>query len=416
MFYFGCGHTAKEAEEFSRKGVIFSASRMDDVERKIRKRHDKLPEHILFDPQLYLLDYNWNLNEAGHQSVIQKACEYPWLGLSEAPDFKSGMGRRKYKKKLKKDLDNLWASRKSPDENWDETVREAIDYQASFTNQPILPAHAITGSGASLDRFTEQTRAAAAIADGSGYLSVVIDATSLGLEPPGEFVESIAEIVLTTNKVKRVYLVLAAQDDYVIERNIAGNFLYLVRLLSSRTEVLVNLVGDLGIVAYDFGAAEFASGYRKKAQRFVVSDFITIDFRPKVYPRFFSPSLMSRIAAERDLVALAKAGISHLSVFASDWTDSSEILKNTLEKRQSTPQNWTSSRGAKAKPCRHHYVDVCAEISNSARRNPLDRLEFARNQLHGILQVKSPSGDQAIKDGYEQVGEWFAGAQLAVKK
>ena len=86
MFLLNVGYQWSDLDGAGADGAIFRSSGQD-CESLLRRDRPRQLSRILFDPQLYLLDYA--LAPADHAGLLKNLSTYSWFGMG-TPSFDSG--------------------------------------------------------------------------------------------------------------------------------------------------------------------------------------------------------------------------------------------------------------------------------------------------------------------------------------
>jgi|GEM_PF-3994314 len=339
MFYLNVGYhwdVLREVKDAIR-GAIFCASTIDMV--AVLRRECALPNKVLFDPQMYLLDYE--LEPETHLSLVRRLCTYNFFGITR-PEFNSSeQNQSEYKQGLSENLNEIWKNKSPHDRIWGDLVEAAIAFQKLFgVSSYILPSILIRDPEDNLDRFFNRLDEASQHIpdDKPTYISVALSEAAMAHKPASEneLLASLADELTARPEIKHVYIVLASESSNSIRHlnpNAIGGFLALTKLLSeNKIDVLVNFAESLGIAALGFGAGGYGASYYNKGRALRLSDFVETKGRG-AYPNFHSTHLAVDFEAENDLVKVRDCHL--LKCLKDSWTPASKNLKKALEAGQS---------------------------------------------------------------------------------
>jgi hypothetical protein len=318
-------------------GVVFGACHQT-IEQALRRHAPVLPEHVLFDPQLYALGYDLTPQEFG--GLLTNLATYPWFGMA-ASEYESGAeSQRDWKGAIADGIDNIWENRADPCASWPETVESCVRFQEKIgATKVILPATLVADPESSLDedfcRLDEAVAVARTLTDKPILASLPVEEGAIRHRAFVEntLVEAIVDQVSARGNIDGIYIPVASAGakDRLSSLNAVGAVLRMVRLLRacSDLEVHVNYVESLGLVALSLGATAYASGYGLKQKRFCINDFRRGGGGLPL-PKFLSLSLLVDLYPERDLERLRDARLLHL--IKNDWTPSSDPLCQALSR------------------------------------------------------------------------------------
>ena len=365
MFYLDVGYFWDVLEDVDVDGAIFRASGID-MPSALRRDHER-PSDVLFDPQLYLSDYD--LDPDLHESLVLRLCMYEWFGASP-PTFDSAAStRREYRNALRDQLPELWSERTDPNQNWQEAVDAALDFQRNFqATGLILPSPLIRDPEDDLSRFFERLDDGLASApdDAPLYVTVALDEGAIAHRDPtsNDLVESLADGLTARPEIERVYLVLTSEASphvQIVNPNVVGSFLRLVSMLSS-LEVVVNFVECLGIASLGFGATGYCASFYTKGRNLRISDYIARG-GGAAYPRFHSANLALDFDPTDDVQRLRDRRLLHY--LNDDWTTASDNLRGALQQGLSVADvaDWRKARN-NTKASRKHFAQVHTRMGN----------------------------------------------------
>jgi len=220
MFLLNVGYQWSDIESAGADGAIFRASGQD-CESLLRRDRPGVLSRVLFDPQLYLLDYA--LAPAEHGGLLKNLATYPWFGMG-TPGFDSGeTNRRDWLKDLKENIDALWTSRGDPFANWSETVEAAVDTQIAFgCSEIILPSPLLADPEDNLDRYFALLDDAVDVALQRTALpllaSVPMDEGLVAHRAPGtnQVVEALADGLTARDRISGVYVSLSTETSTTV--------------------------------------------------------------------------------------------------------------------------------------------------------------------------------------------------------
>jgi hypothetical protein len=319
---------------------------------------------VLFDPQLYLLEYD--LAPADHGGLLKNLATYGWFGMG-APGFDSTeTNRRDWLKDVKDSIDDLWASRTSPLADWREAVRSAVDVQAAFgCSEVILPSPLLADPEDNLDNYFALLDDAVEVASPRTQLpllaSIPMDERFLAHRTPGgsPVVEALADGLTVRDRLAGVYMTLsteASSSVLVINPRVVGSLLRLSSLIGRDAGLLVvtNFVESLGLASLGFGGTAYGSGFSVKSRCLRVSDYVDRG-GGAAYPKFNSVALGLEFSPEPDLERLRDAKL--LRYLKNDGTPAGQPVLDALANRQDTASvpAWERRRNNVA-AARLHYA------------------------------------------------------------
>lgn len=344
-------------------GAIFRASGQD-CESLLRRDRPAHLSRVLFDPQLYLLDYA--LAPADHAGLLKNLSTFGWFGMG-TPSFDSAeTNRRDWLKEVKENIDDLWNDRISPLANWPETVRTAIDAQVAFKcTEIILPSPLQADPEDNLDSYFMLLDDAIEVASRRTNLpllaSVPMDERLLAHRAPSQsqVVEALADGLTARDRLAGVYLTLstdASSSVLVINPCVVGSILRLSTLIGQDAGLLVvtNFVECLGLATLGFGGSAYGSGFTVKSRCLRISDYVDRS-GGAAYPKFHSVRLGLEFSPEPDLERLRDARL--LRYLGDDGTPAGKPVLDALSAGRDTASvpAWERRKNNVA-AARLHYV------------------------------------------------------------
>lgn len=387
MFYLNVGYQYGILDEVEVDGAIVYPSRTSQVDAL--KRDYDFPEERLFDPQMYLSDYN--LDPENHLQLVKRLCQYDWFGAPVRDHDSGEETRTDYKNEIKEDTDTLWPQRTEPQHRWRDAVEECFEFQRQFgATKYIAPTPLIRDPEDDLNEYFQCLDEVldADPSDKPTLVSVTLDRDAIFHRDPdnNDLIDSLADTLQTHPSVEGAYISLTSSADphfRIISSKVAGNFLRLVSLLSDELEtVVVNFVECLGLACLGVGADGYGSGYFNKGRAFRVSDYHEEGFGI-AYPHFHSGNLCLDFDPERDMQRLHDNRLLHY--LEDDWTDASEDLREAFD--DDIP------------------IDVLGNWKRSRSNYSQARLHFAQN--HKQLGSENWDADKTLR--------WIQDAESAWK-
>lgn len=342
MFLLNVGYQWSDLDDAGADGAIFRSSGQD-CESLLRRDRPKGLSRILFDPQLYLLDYP--LAPDVHAGLLKHLATYDWFGMG-TPSFDSGeTNRRAWLNEVKENIDGLWKGRRPPQADWPDVVRSAVATQLAFgCTEVILPSSLLADPEDNLDTYFTQLDDAVVIASGLTDLpllaSVPMDEGLLAHRSPDEnqVVEALADGLTARDRLEGVYLTLsteASSSVLVINPHVAGSILRLSSLIGQEAGLIVvtNFVECLGLATLGFGGSAYGSGFSVKSRCLRISDYIDRG-GGAAYPKFNSVGLGLEFSPEPDMEKLRDAKL--LRYLKSDGTPAGQPVLDALFAGQDT--------------------------------------------------------------------------------
>ena len=370
MFLLNVGYQWGILDEGEVSGAVFSATGQD-LETAARRTPPQSLDTVLFDPQLYLVDYA--LEPEDYPSLLVKLCTYPWF-CANAPGYDSGEGpRRDWLTAIRGDIADIWSGREDAEGKWDEVVSACIGFQERFgCTSVILPSRLLADPEDSLDEYFIKLDEALAIAGSMTELpilaSVPIDERLVAHRDPGksEIVEALADGLTAREAVSSVYITVSRESSpavQIVNPKVAGAVLRLCSLLSSsnRMSVTVNYLDSLGVAALGFGATAYGSGFSQKARCLRLGDYRDRD-GGAAYPKFTSFRMGLDFYPDPDLDKLRNARL--LRYLDGDRTKASTSLLDALASghRASSVAQWAQRKNNVA-AAKTHYIQLHERVS-----------------------------------------------------
>lgn len=307
MLYLNVGYQWGVLDRVDVDGCIYRASALD--RESASRREMRTHEHILFDPQLYILDFPLSPDEC--RTTLGNIATYSWFGMP-VPDYDSGESRvSDWRRGVRDSIATSWDARQSPSDRWDEVVTDAVTFQDQLgCSRIILPATMISDPNTALDldmqRLDRAIEVASGLTDRPLLASVPLLDQAVRYRAPmaNQLVDALADHISVRDQLHGAYVLLASEAPpkvYVTDANAAGAVLRLVQLVGSMAhkEVVVNFVEALGIVACTLGASAYATGYSRKDRRMSFIDLKGTGGRQ--LPKFYSSSLCMDLYPQRDM-------------------------------------------------------------------------------------------------------------------
>lgn len=412
MYFQNVGYHWSKLDEYGAPGAIFRATGQD-FQSANRRDLESPPEHLLFDPQLYFLDFD--ISPDGHSKVLTNLCTYPWFGMApEAYDSDEGK-LVDWKRQLQSDLPKLWKQRRSPIRAWEATVRSCVSFQLQFgCTAIVLPATLISDPESDLEAEGERLDVALREAKrldskASVFASIPIDEGALRHRAPNDspLLETIADVVSARRGLAGAYIPLISSGpdrDRITNANVAGAMIRLTRdLASTKLKVVVNFVETLGLACLAVGGFAYASAYGSKDRRLAASDFAD-GGGGRAYPKFLSLELGVDLYPERDLDRMVQRRL--LRLVRNDETPASAPLLSALAagKKSSDVAEWEERQNNTARAVAHY-----AQL-NTARaremRSPDDALDWLQRAESGWQYVRDRFRSDPLEGDGSHLAPW----------
>lgn len=373
---------------------------------------------ILFDPQLYVCDFDVNPEE--YHKLLSRFASYPWFGC-DLRNFDSSIDSNitAWKKELHDKINVVWSARKNPLANWQNCVVDCVDFQINFgCSRIILPATLLGDPEDNLDAFMTRLDDAIEIASNLTELpllaSLPVDEGAITHTDfrSNDFIDALADQVSARDKLNGVYLAITRRGDTkrIRNHNVAAGVLKICHLLGKQMGlyVVVNYIDMLGIAAVAVGASAFAAGSTNKQNRFIITDY-TESGGGFALPKFRSLELAVDLDVEKDFQRIVKAGL--LRYLEPDETRHSKVLFDAV--RQDLPVSdvaaWVGRN--KVAESQRHCAEIMGQHSHKYNSSPLAALRWLQDAEAHYSYLKSRFSEDPLDDDGLHLAPWRAGLE-----
>lgn len=393
------------------RGAIFKPSSQNYVSSL--RRHKNFDGEILFDPQLYLLNFPIILND--FSTLLCNLSTYPWFGMEVSEFDDTSCNIRAWTKSILKDIKNIWNSRNDPLENWKDTVIKCVQYQIEFgCSKIIIPATAISDPESNLKEDFARLDSAIDIASSLTKLpllaSVPFQDTAIRHRDPNDsdLIEAIADGISARDNIVGAYVLLSflnASEERIHNQRIAASLLTLCKALSQNAEMIViaNYLESFGLVAQAFGAYGYGSGYRRKSKRFSFNDLKDSGGGP-ASPKFHSLALTMDFYPETELERIRDIHLT--KYFADDKTPSSTPLLDQLN--SGGPVNaiadWAESPN-NVSAARVHYSELHTKFASKSW-TPEQALDWIQSAETNWLYLRNRFEENPLESNGSHISPW----------
>lgn len=380
-------------------GAIFRPSSQDYETSSSRSK--EFDGEILFDPQLYLLDFlEFPDFPNDFSGLLRKLSTYPWFGMESGES---------------EDIKEKWNSRNNPLENWEDTVRKCIRYQIRFEcDKIIIPATAISDPESNLEDDFTRLDSAIDIASSLTKLpllaSVPFQDTAIRHQDPNntDLIEAIADGISARDNIVGAYVLLSflnASEERICDQRIAASLLALSKMLSQNAGmiVIVNYLESFGLIAQAFGAYGYGSGYRRKSKRLSLNDLKDSGGGP-ASPKFHSLALAMDFYP---IIELERIRDIHLAkYFADDKTPSSTPLLDQLNSGGlvNAIADWAESPN-NVGAARIHYSELHTKFASKSW-TPEQALDWMQSAETNWLYLRNRFEEEPLESNGSHISPW----------
>lgn len=411
MYFENIGHDWNFLRKIPVGGAIFKPSTQDYVSSLNRDKN--FVEEILFDPQLYLL--NFPIIPNNFSRLLCNLSTYPWFGMEVSKFDSTSCNIRTWTKSIRAGIENIWDSRNSPLKNWKDTVTKCVQYQIKFgCSKIIIPATAISDPESNLKKDFARLDSAIDIASSLTELpllaSIPFQDTAIRHRGPNDsdLIEAIADGISARDNIAGAYVLLSflnASEERIHNQRIAASLLALCKALSQNAEmiVIVNYLESFGLVAQAFGAYGYGSGYRRKSKRFSFND-LKDSGGGAASPKFHSLALTMDFYPETELERIRK--IHLIKYFADDKTPSSTPLLDQLN--SGGPVNaiadWAESPN-NVSAARVHYSELHTKFASKSW-TPEQALDWIQSAEVTWLYLRNRFEENPLESNGSHISHW----------
>lgn len=327
-------------------GVVFHPIGFNKETALRRKLPDPFPQKMLFDPNFYFL--NLNYDECG--PACRNIATYDYVPI-QVQDFNS-CNFSKIKDWLERvvgpNVRNFWPPDIRNMESIKECITKCLNYQKGFgVYRLIIPTPHIYNPTDSLSSFQYWIDCGLPIAQTLEMPSLV--SLSISEICVSQHSEAILDQITSREEVQGIYISIESSrvDGYAPDNPEVAKFLLDASYLIGHKrglEVIINFADVFGLACLSAGASAFATGYESKTKRLNFERFLEERGGGGAYPRFFSLATGRTYRVIEDLNKIRDKQL--LRIFENDKTSSSTSLFNALEAGEdanSVPQ-WRKSK------------------------------------------------------------------------
>lgn len=361
MFYQNIGyHWSRLGQEI--RGAIFGPA-YQDIEHLLRRSCPNLGTK-LFDPQLYFLDSDDEIEPEHYGLLLSRLSTYEWFGINSSPFDSTSTKASDWRNELKSNIEEAWRNRTPWVVDWPNKVASCVRLQEDWgVSQIILPSMTVHDQSGNIEKviaaLDEAILVAQKITDRPLLASLPLSERLLQYSEIGDlgFVDSLAEQVLSREELAGAYIpvVSGGERDRLASRRTVLAVLRLCQALGANREMSVvpNFIETLGFAAMALGATGYGSGYAAKHRRFAVSDFRQSSGGIAL-PKFFSMGLVVDLWPERDLERLPSRHT--LRLVEGDETPASAALFSALKngRRVGSIVEWEERRNNVGQAAQHY--------------------------------------------------------------
>lgn len=375
--------------------ILASALPMHQLERR-RNLSVQYPHmrRRFFDPQLYLAELDPNQST----STCAKLGSYPWFGAALQQYSSSQQQQNQWMKNAEATIPDLWPSRALSDSRQvSQAIRECIDFQVRMNCQAIILPSPLT-----TDPYTDYGLELLWLDAGLDYavsskidvpLFATIALSDLCLyytDPPQNgFLDMVLDAV-SARKVAGVYIVLE-QSREIGETRHCSNARALWALLhlthgfsqEAKLRVMVNFLGQFGLVCQAIGAEAWTSEWYKSTYRLRLADKIG---GGRAYPSYWTFPAAIDVNLKEDFDSLNRAGI--IARIADRTEASNALLLAAAGGRSCNSVLEWEYRQSNATAAREHYLrsSINADGKLMDYQGRSERLNFVEQWLEEAVK------------------------------
>jgi len=393
------------------RGAIFRPSSQDYVSSL--SKHKNFDGEILFDPQLYLLNFPIIPNDFSR--LLCNLSTYPWFGMEVSKFDSTSCNIRTWTNSILADIENIWDSRNSLLENWKDTVRKCVQYQIKFgCSKIIIPATAISDPESNLKEDFARLDSAIDIASSLTELpllaSIPLQDTAIRHRGPNDsdLIEAIADGISARDNIVGAYVLLGflnASEERIHNQRIAASLLTLSKMLSQNAGMIViaNYLESFGLIAQAFGAYGYGSGYRRKCKRFSFND-LKNSGGGAPSPKFHSLALTMDFYPEKELERIRDIHLT--KYFINDKTPSSTPLLDQLNSGGlvNVIADWAESPN-NVSAARVHYSELHTEFASKSW-TPEQALDWIQSAEANWLCLQNRFEDKPLESSGSHISSW----------
>lgn len=411
MYFENIGYHWNFLRQIPVGGAIFKPSSQNYVSSLSRDKN--FVKEILFDPQLYLLNFPIIPNDFSR--LLRNLSTYPWFGMEVSKFDSTSCNIRTWANRILADIENIWDSRNSPLENWKDTVRKCVQYQIKFgCSKIIIPATAISDPESNLKEDFARLDSAIDIASSLTKLpllaSIPFQDTAIRHRGPNDsdLIEAIADGISARDNIAGAYVLLSflnASEERIHNQIIAASLLTLCKALSQKAEMIViaNYLESFGLVAQAFGAYGYGSGYRRKSKRFSFNDLKDSGGGP-ASPKFHSLALTMDFYPETELERIRDIHLT--KYFVDDKTPSSTPLLDQLNSGGlvNAIADWAESPN-NVSAARVHYSELHTKFASKSW-TPEQALDWIQSAETNWLYLRSRFEENPLESNGSHISLW----------
>jgi hypothetical protein len=394
-------------------GVVFHSVGFDRETADSRNLPDEFPEFILFDPNVYL----WNLDyDTCGKSCIRLAT-FDWVPI-EVPEYNSDTCTRKewLDDEVAPECESAWPPQiPDSDDELKEIIASCFDWQDDFgVSRLIIPSNFIDDDPRSVDNFLrwiDQGLQVAVDYDTQALVSIPI--SDIGIDSN---LENIIDNISSREEIEGIYVCIDTSRSSAIvptDSRVIDSLLELSYHIGAKSEreVIINFGDVFGLACLAVGANAFATGYEQKSRRLNLEEFVQTDDGGGAFPRFFSLSTNTMFRSERDMERIRDFRL--LRIFDNENTEASESILGALRAGQSVNilPDWTESRN-NVKAARSHLTERLTRAANEllAITNLSDRAGWVMDWLQeaeaNVMYLKTRFSEDPLDDIGIHVSSW----------
>ena len=418
------GYQWKHLEDYC-NGVICHAARINSAYALTRKIREK--KEFLFDPSLYLSELSKHKCE---NKTLARLTSYPWFNQNiKLYDKNSDLTASKWFK-IHKEKYEWPVSLPNQEKDIKNYIKKCLLFQKKLkVTKYIIPVSLIKNTKNISDsiKWIRQGNELRREEDIFNDRPLLVSVPLLDKVIPEDqhILETIIDNIATLSKIDGIYALIVRSRHNVIYDINKKNIDALLKLSyfigkKAQKEVIINFEDIFGLVCLSLGAKLFATGYNRKHKRFNFRDYEEIKGYPRVYPKFYSHTLIGDFLTETDLNKFVDNKLT--SILSNDKTESSKNLLNALQqgKTAETVLGWEETHMNLQKAKKHRIQRIYKSLNSFKNKSDEGKIKFVRNWLieaeKNRLYLSNRFSDDPLEDDGRHVQVWRKTFDHFIKK